>query len=466
MKRIAIILAVFLPLWGCQAKKSLVRPALEDDGAIYLYIAPLSQEAGRLSFRIGGISALREDGAEFPMVLSLTDVNRIEVTKERMIASGTLPPGRYAGIAFKIESASLKGEEGEAVVLVPSEATRTVIPFTVGRKRGTVLKLSYRYQDSLHGGFRISPVFDIDIPGKIPSGLIGYASSRDSNTVTIFDKLTGHVISVVPTGTAPSGLALDRRKAKLYVALSGEDAVEVIDVLTGEVDNRLHLAGGDYPRELALTPDGGKLLSVNVGSNTVSVINTASLIEVLRINVGKGPESLQIDQNGRRAYILNRLSNSVSVIDLPSQQVAATISTDSEPVSGGFNRDGSRFYVAHRSSPYLYVINPFSFSIINKIRVGTGATALKVDHQNNWIYLARQHTGKIDIYDPFSFLPIDFIAVPGEVAFMAIDGEGNSLFLVLPGEKTVKGIRLVSKEAFAEIEVGEEPFRVTIMGER
>jgi hypothetical protein len=114
----------------------------------------------------------------------------------------------------------------------------------------------------------------------------------------------------------------------------------------------------------------------------------------------------------------------------------------------------------------LYILNPLSFSILNKIHVGVGATALKVDSRNGWIYLARQNTDKIDIYDPFSFLPIDFIRMSGEVVDMAIDGEGNNLFLVLRAEKMIKGIRLVSKEIVTEIDVGEEPYWVTMMGER
>jgi YVTN family beta-propeller protein len=415
---------------------------------------------------MGGITALREDGAEFPLLLSLTDINRNESRRERMLASAALPPGRYTGLAFRIETALLEGEDGEAGLLVPPEATRVVIPFTMSRKRGTMLLLSFRYRESILDGFRMGPVFNAEIPGAIPAGLIGYATSRNSHTLTAFDKLTGKVISVIPTGTGPSGMAMDSRKMKLYVALSGEDAVEVIDVLTGEVHNRLYLASGDNPLELALTPDGGKLLTANAGSNTVSVINPASLNEVFRINVGKGPNSVLIDQNGRRAFVLNRLSNSVSVIDLQSQQVIATISTDAEPIRGGFNRDGSRFYIAHHSSPNLYILNPLSFSILNKIHVGVGATALKVDSRNGWIYLARQNTDKIDIYDPFSFLPIDFIRMSGEVVDMAIDGEGNNLFLVLRAEKMIKGIRLVSKEIVTEIDVGEEPYWVTMMGER
>jgi len=68
-------------------------------------------------------------------------------------------------------------------------------------------------------------------------------------------------------------MALDQRTKRAYVALSGEDEVDVIDVANGEVVDRIKLSGGDRPRELALTPDGRTLLVVNTGSNTVSIID-------------------------------------------------------------------------------------------------------------------------------------------------------------------------------------------------
>jgi len=59
-----------------------------------------------------------------------------------------------------------------------------------------------------------------------------------------------------------------------------------------------------------------------------------------------------------------------------------------------------------------------------------------------------------------------FLGAGGEVAFMAIDGQENSLLLLMPGKETLRIVDLIRTEPRAEIDVGEEPYWATVMGER
>ena len=104
--------------------------------------------------------------------------------------------------------------------------------------------------------------------------------------------------------------------------------------------------------------------------------------------------------------------------------------------------------------------------MVKRIYVGPGAEALKVDPRTDQIYLYRRHAGQVEIFDPFSSLPIDFVRSDEEVGFMTIDGEGNNLLLVLPEANAIRGVRLVGKGDAARLDVGEDPYRVTLMGER
>ena len=59
---------------GCQAATSRLRPPLEEEGEVYLYIQPYPQEAERLRFSIEGMSAVSDDGREFPLEVSLREI--------------------------------------------------------------------------------------------------------------------------------------------------------------------------------------------------------------------------------------------------------------------------------------------------------------------------------------------------------------------------------------------------------
>lgn len=464
--RLAVLFSAFLILSACQARPSLVKPRLENGGAVFVYLQTFPQEAGRLSFRMEGISAVNRQGEAFPLSLHVKEFSGKELARERLLASGELPAGTYEGFSFKLKSATLKGEEGEIALLPAEETPRSQIPFAVAGKKAIVLSMRFRYRESVLEGFRFAPSFSATIPGKIPTGTIGLATSRGANAVMIFDKVSGQVFGAVPTGESPSGIVLDPVFRKAYVAIAGEDAVEAIDLLDAAVVGRQRLTAGDNPLELAITPDGKTLLSANSGSGTVSFIDSASLIERKRLQVGTGPQSLLIDRNGRRAYVFNSLSNTISVVDIGAGAVAATVSTESGPVRGQLNRAGNRLYVMHRDSPFLGVMDPVSLSVVRRIHIGAGGAALKVDPRTDLVYLAKRFGDEIDVYDPFSFLPIDVLHAGGEASYMTVDGDGNRLLIVLPGSGRLRIVNLVGKGTAAEIDVGDDPYQAAVMGEK
>jgi hypothetical protein len=302
-------LCLFLILCSCQAGISRLRPPLEEEGEIYLYLQPYPQEAERLRFSIEGISAVSADGREFPFEISLREIKASDVRRQRLLASGRIPPGSYVGLSFKVKKAVLKVEDGDADLLVPNVPIRTDFLFSVVRKRAYVISLSFKYRDSISGGFSFSPVFSPFIPARPIISLAGYVSNTISNSITVFDKKLGQVVGVIATGKGPAGMAVDQRLRRVYLAASGDDEIEVIDATGGELINAIKLSAGDHPQEIALTPDGRTLLSLNAGTRTVSFVDPLSMSELKKVSVGMGPRSLLIDSNGRRAYVFNTLAD-------------------------------------------------------------------------------------------------------------------------------------------------------------
>jgi YVTN family beta-propeller protein len=173
-----------------------------------------------------------------------------------------------------------------------------------------------------------------------------------------------------------------------------------------------------------------------------------------------------IHPNGARAFVFNTLSSSISVIDIPNRAVAATISTDPGPLRGQLNRRGDRLYVIHEWSSYLTVLDPSSLSISRRFAVKMGMTSIKVDTQTDLIYMGRAHDTVVEVYDPFSFVAVDSINTGGSITYMTIDGDENNLFLVNPDMKSLMFSSLVRKRIISEIDVGESPYWVSMMGER
>ncbi len=441
-----------------------MKPALEAEGEVFVYLQPFPRGADRLRFTVAGISAVPRQGPPIALSLSLQEFSIKEAGRQRLAASGVLPPGQYQGLSVTLKDAYYRSEEGEFALEVPDSPVPVEFPFQVRRKEAHVVAVELRTTGPAPSGGPFQPVFSAFIPDRPLPVLTGYVSNYGSNTVAVFDRKSKQVAGMLATGRGPAGMAIDEVRGRVYVALSREDAVEVIDVLSGAVINRVLLRGGDNPGEIAVTPDGRSVLVPNAGSNTVSVIDTTALVEVTRIRVGDGPRSVLIDKQGRKAYVFNRYAHTISVLDIPAGVVTATLSADTAPIRGDFSSRGDKLYVIHERTPYLLVFNTATLALTRREYIGMGLTSILVDPTTDLIYLGGKYETLVSVRHPFSFLAVGYIRAGGPVAHLAIDREENTLYMLVPGKRLLATANLFSMEGTSEIDVADAPYWVSVAG--
>jgi YVTN family beta-propeller protein len=452
---------------GCAAKFIATKPSLDEDGEVFVFLQPFPQEAERLSFELESVSAMRQDGVEIPLTLLRRTFDAKNTKRQRIVATAVLPPGMYRGLSFRASKAVLWTEEGEASLLTAEEPVLAERPFTIHKGKASTLFLKFLYPQSTADGFSFSPVFSASAAGTPLTGLIGYVSNSGDNTITVFDKKSGQVVSVLATGREPRGIVFDPLRSRAYVALSGEDAVMTIDMTTGDTLHTIRLRDGSAPQDLVLSRDGRLLISVNRGSNSVSFIDPLSYIELNRIAVGQDPSGVLLEPTaGRRAYVFNGLSNSISIIDTVTQTTAATVTTETGPFRGQFDKTGSKLYVVYQRVPYLTVLDPVSLQKSTEVFIRLPASDLKVDSVTDLIYVARLRGREVEIYEPFSLVAVDVIPTEDEVSDLAIDGQENSLLLLSSESRTLTSININTRNPVYVLDVGEDPYQVTLMGER
>lgn len=464
-----VLAAVVLGLGGCvtAARPPVSEPPLQDEGEVYVYLAPFPQESRRLSFSVKGIVAVGDGGQTAPLEVRLPSVAAAEQGRgERLLAIGRLPRGRYVGLRLTVADARLAGDDRAANLLVPDEPARIEVSFDVRSGQAVVLAVSFDPQRSFPGGMEFTPRFIGAVPARTPPALVGACSNTQTNDVTLFDTWTRAVTNVVATGRSPYGVALDPVAARAYVALSGQDQLDVVDLSRAESASKIPMRGGDEPRALLLLPDRRTLLVVNFRSQTASFVDAFTTQEQARVRVGDAPWSVVLQRGGTRAYVLNRRSNNLTVIDLGTRQAIASVPTDPEPLFGQVSRDGKRLYVIHAGSPYMNEYALPAMTVSKKIRVGLGATAIKLDSRTDLIYIAYSEEGRIQVYDSFSALPVDSFDLPGWVSQMAIEDPQNQLFALMPALRAVAVVDLTSRRVLSVIDVSGDPYEVKLAAER
>lgn len=462
MKRFMAVAALIF-LSGCVHLAG--RPSAPEGVRIAVYLEALPRESEGLRFSLSGISAVGENGTETPLHLVLSQVRGADEHRQQLLAEAILPPGNYAGLAVRAGKAWIAGEDGEASLNVLPEPANIAIPFEAKSDWPVFIPLKLRYRDAVGTGFSFSPAFSPAQAGREVAGLIGYVTSTAIDTVVVFDKESLRVTGLVGTGRAPRGVVFDQLKRRAYIALSGDDAIDVVDMITERRIARIRLSPGDAPRELVLLPDG-KLLSVNEGTSTVSFVDTATLAEKGRVPVGEGPVAAVVDPAGRKAFVICATAGTVSVVDLVRRNLITSVSTDPEPIRGAFSREGDSLTIIHSGSAYVTILDPRSLAVTARRYVGGGLRTIRTDSATGLFYLSRRNGGRLEIVDPVSLMTVDSVVADQDPTFLTVDGELNRIFLLEGDKGELLVLDGVSKQRLATIDAGSEPYAVAVMGER
>jgi YVTN family beta-propeller protein len=207
-----------------------------------------------------------------------------------------------------------------------------------------------------------------------PDGRSLYASGGDEDAVFRYD---WHDKEATPAGTIalaqkdpkkpgtrfPAGMAFSQDGKRLFVAENISDTLAVIDVATGNVEQRLPTDA--YPYSVVLGHDGSVFVSA-WGGTTVSVFapNDSQLKEERKIQVGRHPSALLLNSSGLRLYVACASTNSIAVIDTQRETVVETL-TDaphsnnqgSTPDALALSADGKTLFVAEADNNAVAVFD-------------------------------------------------------------------------------------------------------------
>ena len=465
MLKLGLYLLVLFFACACTVADLSTHPPPEPANFI-LFLQPLPQEAHRLSFTVKELLARREDGSELPLVMqqSIFPADSL-IGVQKTLVTVTLPPGRYIGLKLQIEKANLNGEEGAVDLLPPTDPIILNHAFTIVEKQSESLQLSLSSDRLVTGGAFFTPKFSLWKPERMLRNLKGFVSNGGSQSLTVFNKKTALVTDFIQIGKRPRDMALDQRRGWLYVALAGEDLIAVVEVGNGEILGQIRLRFGDEPTELALSSSGNRLLALNRGSSSVSIIDAGSLSELGRVRLDSEASDVFMGRKEGRAYVIQPASSSLSVLDLNAFRVLNTTTLTDIPLEGVVSSDDKTLYLTTVFSSELLVVDSVSLRVKEKIFVGNGARSIKLHGVSGLLYVGKQN-GDIAVVDPKVLMPIDSYSLPGPIQSLIIDNEENALFAVLPQSGRLLKLDLVSKRPVGFMELGAESHSVVVMGER
>jgi len=164
-----------------------------------------------------------------------------------------------------------------------------------------------------------------------------YAADQTSNTVSVIDPSSNKLLGVIRLGDplpgplSPlykgqllvHGLGYSPDSKTLAVVSVGSNSVTLIDTATNKVRGTIYV--GRAPHEAFFTPDGGEMWVTVRGENYVSVIDPVQMKETRRIEVANGPGMTMFGPDGRYGFVCSSFTPELDIIEVASHQVIKRI---------------------------------------------------------------------------------------------------------------------------------------------
>lgn len=206
------------------------------------------------------------------------------------------------------------------------------------------------------------------------NGLL-YVSTELDRSLTIIDPATLKIVGSVPTGQPESHMfAITRDGRRAYTANVGPGTVSVLDLEARSVITIIPVSG--QVQRMSLSPDDRMAFTSDVTKPQLAVIDTATnKIKTWIPMPGLGYGSASTS-DGKWLLIALPLVRQLGVIDLATLKVARTIDLPVKPQEVLIAPDDKTAYVSIDQSGKVAVINLSDWKVEKMIDAGPGADGL------------------------------------------------------------------------------------------
>jgi YVTN family beta-propeller protein len=248
-------------------------------------------------------------------------------------------------------------------------------------------------------------------PGSAHAGGFLLVANKGDHTMGIVDPSAGQQLATVAEdGVTGHELAASPDGRFAYVPIYGNAGVgqagtdgsllRVINLATRQITGTVDFGKGVRPHCAVIGPKNGLLYVTTELENSVTVIDPATLKIVGAVPTGQSESHmLAITHDGRRGYTANVGPGTVSVLDLEAKKVLAIIPVCKVTQRISLSTDDRWVFTSDQDTPRLAVIDTAKNAVDRWIPMpGTGyGTAPTPD--GRWLVVALSHVGKVAVID-------------------------------------------------------------------
>ena len=276
--------------------------------------------------------------------------------------------------------------------------------------------------------------------GEHTLGIVDPSTGKQVATVAE-DGITGHEVAASPDGR----LAYVPIYGNSGVGSPGTDGqnIVVIDIAARKKIGNIDFGRGVRPHCAVFGPKDGLLYVTTELENAISVIDPATLKILGLIPTGQ-PEShmLALSPDGRRGYTANVGPGTVSVLDIQARKTIAIIPVSSQVQRISVSTDGSEAFTSDQSKAQLAVIDTSTNKVKARVPLPATGYGTAPTPDGRWLVVAMPNANKVAVVDLSTMKVAHTIDVPASPQEVLIRPDGGVAYVSCDASKKIAVIRV------------------------
>src|SRR5208337_1873095 len=273
-------------------------------------------------------------------------------------------------------------------------------------------------------------------------------ANKGNQTLGIVDPEAGREVAEIPEGGITGHeVAASPEGSMAYVPIYGNSGVgrpgtdgrtmAVIDLASRRVVKTLDFDKPLRPHCAVFGPENGLLYVTTELANSITVIDPKSLRIVASIPTGqRESHMLAITRDGQRGYTANVGPGTVSAIDLVAKKTLAIIPISPQTQRIALSPDDRWAFTADQTAPRLAVIDTSTNTVKTWVKLPTVAYGAAATPDGRWLLITLPDANKIGVLDietmkisrtvAVAKMPQEILVRPdGEVAYVSCQAAGK-----------------------------------------
>lgn len=274
---------------------------------------------------------------------------------------------------------------------------------------------------------------------------------KSDATLRVIEPNSGHVRDVLPTGRGPHECAASPDGELLVVCNYGDQTpgstLSVYDLRERRLRDTIDLAPHQRPHGIAFVSARRVLVTSETSKAVLEVDLTRNRV-VRALDTGaETSHMLALTPDGKRVFTANIRSNSVSAIDLESGKLVGTIETGKQPEAIDVTPDGQEVWIGHNGDQKLVVLDARSLEKLAEIPCAKLPIRLACTRDGKLVLVSCALSGEVALIDRAARREIARIALPAR----AQPAEGGLPPDVDPRTPVPVGLRIETKDRYAYV---------------